>query len=215
MSIQQKTVSGKRKLFTASCIAIIIIFILLLPVLLVVELTPVKSVPATSDSMAIATISSKTFALLGQLEDKRNKVCSVNFSGQEINALLVMLMQYYASEKNPTDPLLYLQWQENFCRIDSSIKFAGIYLNFYLQIIPSIDSGKIYLQIISCHLGKLPLPAKIAEKILNKELSEKLAKERKLQKYLPCIHSLQAQKSGGIELQLLRKSAEKILKSFF
>ena len=181
---------------------------------MIVELRPVKSVPAwggPEESLALATITTKIFTATKQ---RNNEFCRINFSKSEVNALLTMLLRIYANEKKPADPPVYAIWSNGFSDTACTIKFAGIYLNFYLAITPSYSNGKLYLQVTGSRLGKLPLPDSMIEKALNDELHKQIGKDRRLQHALSLLHSLQAEKNGEIQIEILRKNSGRLIRSF-
>ncbi len=197
----------------ATIFALVSVFIIL--VLTVIELHPVKSVPAwggPEESLALATVTGKVFAAANQ---RNGDLCQILFTPAEVNALLAMIQRMYANAKKPSDPPIYAKWENGCSNTACSIKFAGIYLNFYLQIVPSYNNGKLYMQIADCRVGKLPLPAAITEKALNKELAKQIQKDQRLQSVLSLLHCLRVEKSGEVQVEILRKNSGKLLRSFF
>ena len=187
----KRTKSGKSKILQATLFAIVCVLIIL--VLMIVELRPVKSVSSwggPEESLALATIANKVFLLPTQTGDPGSEYITINFSAREVNAMLTMALRMYNNEKKPQDPPVYAAWTKTgSCNAECSIKFAAIYFNFYLQTIPSVKDGKIYVQVNSCRLGKFPLPAGAVEKILNQEIAKLISKDHRRQKVLPVIHS--------------------------
>ena len=195
------------------------ITIVLVLILLVVELRPVRSFPSwggTGESFALATISAKVFAAMNGSGRSADEYCTMIFSPDEVNAMLAMILRVYANEKKPGDPPLYAKWNKGgWSDTECSIKFAGIYFNFYLQTAPSISKGKLFIAVSKCRLGKLPLPADAVEKALNNRLQQEINKDYRLQKSLSLIHSLQAEKNGELRIEVPRKNSGKLLKSIF
>ena len=207
--------AGNRKKTALQAVLFVIVLVLTILALMIVELHPVKSVPAwvgPEESLALATITAKVFAAANQ---KQNEICRINFSQRETNTMLAMLLGIYNSTKNDDDPPVYAIWNKGFSDTSCSIKVAGLYLNFYLQIIPSYSNGKLYVQVASCRIGKFPLPAGTVEKALNDELTEQINNDFRLQQGLALLHSLQVEKSGDIQIEVLRKNSKRLLKSLF
>ena len=195
-----------------------IVAVLLILVLLVVELRPVKSVSGwggPEESLALASVAGKVFASM-QKSERRSEFLYLTLSPAETQALLTMALRVYSNEKKPEDPQLYADWN-SIGSMDTgcSIKFAGIYFNFYARVIPSVSRGKVYLQIKSCRIGKLPLPSGIVEQAVNSRLNEEISQDKRLRKTLSLIDTLQAEKSGEIQIKFLRKNSGKLLRSFF
>ncbi len=191
-----------------------IVFVLIILTLLIVELRPVKSVSSwggPEESLALATITTKVFTAANQ---RNSGLCRIIFTKSEVNALLTMLLRMYANEKKTTDPPVYAEWLDGFSDTSCSVKFAGIYLNFYLAITPSYNNGKLYLRAANCRLGKLPLPDGMVEKALNDELNKLISKDRRLQNALLLLHSFRAEKSGEVQIEFLRKNSGKLIRSF-
>ena len=202
--------SGKRTAIQATVFAITCVLLIL--VLTVVEFRPVKSVSAwggAEESLALSTIAAKFFAAANQ---RKKTPCIITFSPAEVHALLNILQRIYANEKKPGDPSFYAVWNKGFSDTACSFKFAGVYWNFYLQITPSYSNGKLHLQIRSCRLGNLPLPAGTVEKTVNDELQRRISKNRKLQYALQQFLSLQAKENGELQIEILRKNTGNMLK---
>ena len=195
-----------------------IVAVLLILVLMVVELRPVKSVSGwggPEESLALASVAGKVFASLNQ-SDRRKEFLSLTLSHAETRALLTMALRAHAVEKKADAPLVYAEWNtDGSLNAECSIKFAGMYFNFYTQLIPAVSSGKVYLQINKCRIGKLPLPAGMVEKIVNSRLQQEISKDKRLHRTLSLIDTLQAEKNGEIQLKVLRKNSGKLLKSIF
>ncbi|MBR2357296.1 MAG: hypothetical protein IKA65_04645 [Lentisphaeria bacterium] len=193
-----------------------IVFIIITLALLLVEFRPVKTIPAwggAEESLASATAAGKVFAAFQTSNRKRNEICAITFSQAEANALLAAMLRNYESHRKTNDPQVYAKWQNGLCAVECSKKFAFIYLNFYLFIQPEIHNGKLDIQVHSPRLGKIPLPAQIVEKVLNTELSKHIAGDHRLSSGLGLIHILQAEKSGEIRIEFLRKKSGAIIRS--
>ena len=200
----------------ATLFAIVTVVIIL--ALMIVELRPVKSVsslPGPLESLALATVAGKFFAAIQQSNSRRESI-QLTLSPAETHALLTMALRSYANEKKPEDPQIYAEWDSSgSMNAECSMKIAGMYFNFYAQIIPSVNQSKVYLQIKSCRLGKLPLPAEIVEKAVNSRLNEEISQDKSLKKKLSLIDSLLVEKSGEIQIKFLRKNSGKLLRSAF
>ncbi len=149
-------------------------------------------------------------------KNRASEFLLLNFTPAEVNALTAMALRMYANNKKVSDPPVYAVWNtDGTLNTECSIKYAGVYFNIYTRLVPSVSGGKIHLQIINCRLGKLPLSAKMAEKAVNSRLNEEICKDKRLQKSLSLIYSLQAEKSGEVQVKILRKNSGKLLKSIF
>ncbi len=186
--------------------------------LTIVQYRPVNSVPAwpdASESIAMASCAGKIFAVVNQQRKSRNgnETTSITFNSGEVNAMLAVGLRAYANKKKEPDPQIYAKWDNGKCQAGCSIKFAGMYLNFYARLTPSIDRGKLYIQVTQSRLGKLPLPDKAVEKALNEELNEHIAKDRKLRNALEMITSLQSADNGDLRIEFLRRNSSKMIRS--
>lgn len=214
---EKKSLAARITEFFFTIVFILIITLVLLALMIFDWRAPDnKSTDFAGDSIYLMRISGKIVSAIQTANTGKSQLCTIILTGEELNAITNMALQFYRTQEKAKDLHIAAQWQKGLCRAACTLTVCkGVYLKAQADLIPFFEDQKLKIQLDSCRVGAVPLPRKVLEKFINELIEENLAKDKKAQKILPLLHKAEITPEGGLLLQVPVQQAFRLMGLLF